>query len=385
MGKLTDTEIVNILSDLVRIKSVNDNEIEVCHYLQDLLAAHNIPAQIIKLSETRANLVAEIGEHGPVLAISGHMDVVSEGDISKWHYDPFVMTEVDGKLYGRGTADMKSGLAALVISMIQIQAAGTLNYGKIRLLATAGEEIVGEGAKAFHQQGYMDDVSALIIAEPSEDRIIYAHKGSMDIRVTSKGKAAHSSMPHLGFNAIKPLIKFVYTVDEGFKDFTQTNSLLGPPILNATIFKGGNQVNSLPEHAETEFNIRTIPEHASNQFISYFKRILQQVESTESQLVMDTYMSRPPVFTTGDNSLVQIAQTFAMKYLNTKLEAQASPGVTDAADLLVDKDEQFPFIMFGPGNVSQAHQVDEHVDKAIYLSFVKLFSEMFPTYLQNLK
>ncbi|SUM34980.1 succinyl-diaminopimelate desuccinylase [Staphylococcus gallinarum] len=140
MGKLTDTEIVNILSDLVRIKSVNDNEIEVCHYLQDLLAAHNIPAQIIKLSETRANLVAEIGEHGPVLAISGHMDVVSEGDISKWHYDPFVMTEVDGKLYGRGTADMKSGLAALVISMIQIQAAGTLNYGKIRLLATAGEE-----------------------------------------------------------------------------------------------------------------------------------------------------------------------------------------------------------------------------------------------------
>ena len=63
-----------------------------------------------------------------------------------------------------------------------------------------------------------------------------------------------------------------------------------------------------------------------------------------------------------------------------KLEAQASPGVTDAADLLVDKDEQFPFIMFGPGNVSQAHQVDEHVDKAIYLSFVKLFSEMFPTW-----
>ena len=80
-----------------------------------------------------------------------------------------------------------------------------------------------------------------------------------------------------------------------------------------------------------------------------------------------------------------MAQTFGMQYLNTQVEAQASPGVTDAADLLVDKDEHFPFIMFGPGNVSQAHQVDEHVDKSTYLSFVKLFSEMFPTYLQNLK
>lgn len=385
MGKLTDTEIVKVLSDLISIKSVNNHEIEVCYYLKDLLAAHGITSKIIQLSETRANLVAEIGEDGPVLGISGHMDVVSEGDALKWRYDPYVMTEVDGKLYGRGTADMKSGLAALVISMIHIHEAGTLTYGRIRLLATAGEEIVGEGAKAFHQQGYMDDVCALVIAEPSEDRIIYAHKGSMDIRVTSKGKAAHSSMPHLGFNAIKPLIQFVYNLDEGFKDFTQTNRLLGPPIMNATIFKGGNQVNSLPEYAETEFNIRTIPEHDNSQFISYFKRILHKIESPDTQITIDTYMSRPPVFTTGNNSLVKMAQTFGMQYLNTQLETQASPGVTDAADLLVDKDEHFPFIMFGPGNVSQAHQVDEHVDKSTYLSFVKLFSEMFPTYLQNLK
>lgn len=83
MSKITETEVVRILSNLISIKSVNENEIEVCNYLKELLDKHGITAKIIKLSETRANLVAEIGNNGPVLGISGHMDVVSEGDVSK--------------------------------------------------------------------------------------------------------------------------------------------------------------------------------------------------------------------------------------------------------------------------------------------------------------
>ncbi|SUM79268.1 succinyl-diaminopimelate desuccinylase [Staphylococcus cohnii] len=368
---------------MISIKSVNDNEIEVCEYLQKLLAEHDIKSDIIKINDSRANLVAEIGKDGPVLGISGHMDVVSAGDESKWTYDPFKLTEVDGKLYGRGSADMKSGLAALVISMIDIHDQNLLQHGKIRLLATAGEEIVGEGAKAFQDKGYMDDVDALVIAEPSQDRIIYAHKGSMDIRVTSRGKASHSSMPQLGFNAISPLVKFVYKADEGFEKFTKSNDLLGNAIMNATIFNGGNQVNSIPEHAESEFNIRTIPEHDNEQFISYFNEILKQVETEQTDIDIDTYMSRPPVYTTGQNQLAELAVEMGEKYLNTTLPTEASPGVTDASDLLVDKDENFSFIMYGPGAVSQAHQVDEHVEKDIYLTFVDLFTDFFSTYLNN--
>lgn len=346
MSIFTDQEKVDILGDIVSIRSVNDNEIEVCEYLQKLLADHNIESEIIKISETRANLVAEIGESGPILGVSGHMDVVSAGDESKWTYDPFKLTEVDDKLFGRGSADMKSGLAALVISMIDIHDQGLLQHGRIRLLATAGEEIAGEGAKAFHDKGYMDDVEALVIAEPSQDRIIYAHKGSMDIRITSRGKASHSSMPHLGFNAISPLVKFIYKADEGFTKFNQTNKLLGEPIMNATIFNGGNQVNSIPEHAESEFNIRTIPEHDNDQFISYFNEILKQIETDKTDIEIDTYMSRPPVYTTGQNSLIELAVKMGEKHLNTTLPTEASPGVTDASDLLVSKDENFSFIMY---------------------------------------
>lgn len=385
MSQFTEKDKLNLLKDLVKIESVNDNELEVCQYLHKLFQQHDINSEIIQLNDTRANLVAEIGTDGPVLGISGHMDVVAPGNKDNWTHDPFTLTEEDGKLYGRGAADMKSGLAAFVISMIDINTSQSLKHGRIRLLATAGEEIAGEGAKAFHDKGYMDDVDALVIAEPSEDRIIYAHKGSMDIRVISTGKAAHSSMPDLGFNAISPLVKFIYKIDEGFHKFDQTNETLGEPVLNATLFNGGTQVNSIPEYAESEFNIRTIPEHDNDQFISYFKEVLKEVETDKTDIEVDTYMSRPPVLTTGTNGLVKLAQNMGHQYLNADLEGLPSPGVTDASDLLQDKDENFPFIMFGPGHISQAHQVDEYVTKSTYLTFIDLFTEMFPSYLENLK
>ncbi|MEJ7490660.1 M20/M25/M40 family metallo-hydrolase, partial [Staphylococcus pettenkoferi] len=88
----------------------------------------------------RANLIASIGDGHPVVGISGHMDVVSEGDYGDWTYPPFELTEQDGFLYGRGTSDMKAGLAALVIAMIDIHERGLLEKGTIKLMATAGEE-----------------------------------------------------------------------------------------------------------------------------------------------------------------------------------------------------------------------------------------------------
>src|SRR5699024_12725930 len=97
----------------------------------------------------------------------------------------------------------------------------------------------------------------------------------------------------------------------------------------------------------------------------------------------DTYRKRSPVYTTGDTKLTELAVEMGEKYLNTTLPSEASPGVTDASDLVVDKDENFSFIMYGRGAVSQAHQVDEHVEKDVSLTFVDLFTDFFSTYLNN--
>lgn len=126
MAVFSEEQRLQIFKDLVAIQSVNTDEEKVSVYLKNLFEKHGISATIIPIDENRTDLKAEIGTGSPVLGVSGHMDVVSPGDTSKWTSDPFTLTERDGKLYGRGAADMKSGLAAMVIAMIEIHDQGLL-------------------------------------------------------------------------------------------------------------------------------------------------------------------------------------------------------------------------------------------------------------------
>ena len=192
---MNEMDKIKVLADIVEIPSVNDDEVSVAKYIRDLFAKYGIESKILKVKGNRANLVAEIGEKGPILGFSGHLDVVAAKESDGWHSDPFKLVERDGKLYGRGTSDMKSGVAAMIVSLIELQQKGLKN-GRIRLMLTMGEEIGEEGSAYFYEHGYMKDVSALVISEPTYYRIIYAEKGSLDLKITSRGKAAHSSMPN---------------------------------------------------------------------------------------------------------------------------------------------------------------------------------------------
>ncbi|HBI2134485.1 TPA: ArgE/DapE family deacylase, partial [Listeria monocytogenes] len=252
---------IQILKDLVNIDSTNGHEEQVANYLQKLLAEHGIESEKVQYDVDRASLVSEIGSSNEkVLAFSGHMDVVDAGDVSKWKFPPFEATEHEGKLYGRGATDMKSGLAAMVIAMIELHEEKQKLNGKIRLLATVGEEIGELGAEQLTQKGYADDLDGLIIGEPSGHRIVYAHKGSINYTVKSTGKNAHSSMPEYGVNAIDNLILFYNEIEKYVKSIDATNEILGDFIHNVTVIDGGNQVNSIPEKAQLQGNIRSIPE-----------------------------------------------------------------------------------------------------------------------------
>ncbi|MDJ1112555.1 ArgE/DapE family deacylase [Macrococcus sp. S115] len=406
MSIISEEEKVKILSDVIAIKSVNDNELSMCEYLQKLLSQYNIESTIEKINKSRANLIAEIGEGKPVLAFSGHMDVVSEGNSENWKYDPFEMTEEDGKLYGRGTADMKSGLVAMVIAMIEINNANLLQKGTIRLLATAGEEMEQKGSAQLYSNGYMDDVDALIIAEPSESMIAYAHKGSMNFRVTSRGKSSHSSAPFMGQNAIKPLIEVIREVENEFNhvlkdvefkvlDFSSlsdkvkkefnieiSSESLGSAILTNTIIQGGNQVNSIPEHAVAEFNARTVPEFDNDKMKQLFNKIIEK-HNKEGNLSLDIDLDLPSVATNENNRLVTLTKKHGENHLNMNLLVAPTMGVTDASNLLKDKDENFPFVMFGPGNPSLAHQTNEYVEQEKYIKFIEIFKQTALDYLNE--
>src|SRR5699024_1843645 len=156
MKTFSNEQALTILKDLIAIKSVNDHEKVVATYLHDLLAKYGIDSEIRTVHGDRANLVAEIGSGKPVLGVSGHMDVV-EAKENNWTSDPFTMIERDGLLFGRGITDMKAGLAAVVITMIELHQQGLPKKGTIRLLATMGEEIGEDGSKTLFSEGSMDD------------------------------------------------------------------------------------------------------------------------------------------------------------------------------------------------------------------------------------
>jgi len=412
MSVFTDNNKLKILSDLVSIKSVNDNEREVANYIKDLFNEHDIDSEIIEVEGNRVNLVAEIGSGSPVLGVTGHMDVVAATNEENWKYPPFELTEDDGRLYGRGSADMKSGLAALVIAMIEIKEQNLLKNGTVRFIATTGEESGQKGSAKIYEEGYMKDVEALLIPEPSEDVAIYSHKGSMNVSVKSTGKSAHSSAPFLGINAIDQLTPLMEEVKNevnqlneqtDFSSFDFSNTLdnykkgagdsiteeeirtvLSSTVINNTIISGGDQPNSIPDQAEVSFNIRTVPEISNQAIIDIFEKVVNKYnDQQDAEFEYEFFLNLNPVVTDGENELLPLITKMGKKYLNRDIQSTASIGVTDASNLLKGKDSSFPLAMFGPGITTLAHQVNEYVDKDIYLKFTDLFVELLSEYINK--
>lgn len=378
MKTFTEQEHIDILADIIAMKSVNDGEHEVALYIKDLLGQYGIESEIIPVEENRSNLIASVGSGSPVIGLSGHMDVVSAGNEAAWTSDPFVLAERDGKLYGRGTNDMKAGLLNIVLAMIEMKENGLLEEGKgsIKFMATVGEEVGGAGARQLYEEGHMDDVDYLWVTEPSVDDIIFSHKGSMNYRVDSIGEAAHSSMPHLGHNAIDTLAEFIVAMNDKFRSNAPSNETLGEFVINATIIEGGQQTNSIPESAHIEINSRTIPEFDNQKVKDTFEELAAEFNKDGERIIVTNTMDLESVFTDGKSSFVEHMVEVGEKALGWELPIIGSPGVTDAANLLKDKDPSFGFAMFGPGETRMAHKVDEYVDKDIYVKFTKIIQEV---------
>ncbi|SUL37195.1 succinyl-diaminopimelate desuccinylase [Staphylococcus aureus] len=396
----------SLLADIVELQTENNNEIDVCNYLTDLFDKYDIKSEILKVNEHRANIVAEIGNGSPILALSGHMDVVDAGNQDNWSYPPFQLTEKDGKLYGRGTTDMKGGLMALVVSLIELKEQNELPHGTIRLLATAGEEKEQEGAKLLADKGYLDDVDGLIIAEPTGSGIYYAHKGSMSCKVTATGKAVHSSVPFIGDNAIDTLLEFYNLFKEKYSELKQQDtkheldvapmfkSLIGKEISEedanyasgltavCSIINGGKQFNSVPDEASLEFNVRPVPEYDNDFIESFFQNIINDVDS--NKLSLDIPSNHRPVTSDKNSKLITTIKDVASSYVEQdEIFVSALVGATDASSFLGDNKDNVDLAIFGPGNPLMAHQIDEYIEKDMYLKYIDIFKEASIQYLKE--
>ncbi|MBA1434754.1 ArgE/DapE family deacylase [Bombilactobacillus bombi] len=399
---MNEAEKIDILSKLVSFKSVNDHEKQVAEYLQSLFKKHGIESHLVPVNGDRANLVAEIGSGKPILGVSGHMDVV-DVQAQNWKTDPFQLTAKDDKLYGRGATDMKSGLAAMVIALIELKQNHEPFKGTIRFMATAGEEVGQEGAEVLQKSGYMKDIDSLLIGEPTGYLTVYASKGELDIDLQSLGKAAHSSMPALGNNAVEHLINVINQIKAQLQKpmADATNSVLGKTIFNVDVIEGGTQPNAIPGHAKAVLNIRTIPELSNQKILDLIQEVLDNYNATTSgKVTMEVGMNIIPILGNKNSKLLKLVQKIGQPYLQKQnyttdqikqFEQQAKlsgipfsadeilavgvSGGTDASKFFIDQPNNCNYVVFGPGN-NNAHQDNEYVSKTMYLDFIEIFKQI---------
>ena len=400
-------EKVQILRDLVSINTVGGNELEAAQYLKSVFDKYGIKNEVRPLQDNRANLVAEIGSGKPVLVVSGHLDVVAVNE-QEWQSNPFTLTEKDGQFYGRGTADMKSGMAAFVIAMIEAQQAQQPQHGTVRLLATADEEVGEIGAAALYEDGAMKDADALLLGEPTGYLLVHTHTGAVDLQIKAHGQAAHSSRPQTGINAVENLIEVLDLIKNNVLKATQytiSPVLHKPTLFNIDCFHGGEQVNTIPSVAEAEVNIRTISEYPNDQIIDIVnKSITTYNELNKGQITYKVTTNLIPISGNPDSRLIKLIQKIAQPYYQAlndtpekiqqhqhaaelmgvpyaadKILAIGAMGGTDASKLLYDCPRGADYVIFGPGNETP-HQSNEHISQQMFFDFIDIYRQLFTDY-----
>lgn len=374
---MTKEEQLNILKKIISIQTVNQNEVELADYIAGLFQPYvgkNVKIEKVNYAPGRDNLVVTIGNGGKVLGYSGHMDVVDPGDLDAWATDPFKPVVKDGKLYGRGACDMKSGLSALVVALLEMLEKGEQLPGTIKLLATVGEETGNYGAAELTKQGFADDLDGLVIAEPRDDlkTVTYACKGVIDYHVTSVGKAAHSSRPQMGINAIDNLFEFAKQAKAALAKFDHEDPALGKLTHVISLISGGEQINSVPSEAKLGGNIRTIPEYPNQVVYDTLEKIIADLNQQPGfDLSIKYTFPEEPMGGDPDSPLIKQIQQVANETLGFTPGVGTSTGANDGQEFTQSK-KDFTSVIIGPGG-DMSHMPNEYVNLDAYYNAIEFY------------
>lgn len=354
----TVPDVIELTQKLIQVDTTaaTTNERMVLEDIASMFEKHGFTctfSQYDPESPAKCSLIAESNPKatGEALCLGGHIDVVPFGS-TPWKVEPLSGEVKDGILYGRGSTDMKGGMAAMICAAINM--AHKLNGANLVVHVYGGEELglLGSRHLAVNQPETLDKIGAVVVGEPTGLQVQAGHKGVLWIRLFTSGTTAHASMPDVGDNA---LAKILPTANR-LKDYDPqvSHPYLGKSTAVLSRLHSGLNTNSVPDGAVMDMDVRTVAGQTN-------ESVLEQVRAlADSEVTIEAAADIPPLWTDPEhpwcvrvNNIVQAATTHG-KGIGTAVFA------TDGSALRLCLKEA-PILVLGPGAQNMAHQVDEHV------------------------
>ncbi|MBQ4552197.1 MAG: M20 family metallopeptidase [Clostridia bacterium] len=351
----------DLLSRMIACNTTNPDgkEEALSQLLCDEMKKMGMKAQVQPIIPQRANVIGEIGEGEKALLLNGHLDVVPA--VGEWSSDPFVMTERDGKFFGRGTADMKGPIAAMMTAMKWHLENTERLPGRVKMAFDADEELGTIGIHKLLEEDH-DQYLGAVIGEPSMLEVCVTHKGLIRMRVNLHGKGAHASTPKAGVNSIEKAADAIIALRAANEELGQKeHPLLPRRTLTVTMIEGGEKENVIPSYCSFLLDIRPFPGDTYADMEALVNKHLQPLKEKDPDFnytltkVMDVFPGELPTDHPWTKKVVSIHNA-------------AFGGDTKARDFGATCEQCFllakgiPTVICGPGSMAQAHIVDEYID-----------------------
>lgn len=303
--------------------------------------------------------------NGPTILLAGHLDTVGVDG----YVDPFEPTVKDGHIYGRGSCDMKAGLAAYLEVVRHLQRSGTTLDGDLIIAGVIDEEHAMAGSTHFGRTG--PQVDCAIVAEPTLLSMSAAHKGQLLTTIQTKGLAAHSSLPQNGRNAVYHMGAVLAALQDYARDVSQRppDPVCGAPSFSVGVIRGGDNACSVPDFCEIDVDRRIIPGESSAAVLQELHDALAKAKEIEPDLdyqIATPFLDLPPLDTNIDAPVMRAMRAACMAVTGWA-EVAAFPGSTDAPNF------GCPTIICGPGDLAQCHSLNEYVSIAQIEDAVRIY------------
>jgi succinyl-diaminopimelate desuccinylase len=384
---LDEDGVVALTRALVRVRSVNDpaagcSEAAAAEVVLRQMRSWGWTPRVEEVAPGRPNVVAVVEGvgPGPTLMFEGHTDVVTEGDRRSWTVDPYGAELRAGRIWGRGSADMKSGLAAMLHAVRALQLAGF--PGRVVVAALVDEEGLMLGAKHFARtwrEQIGGRIDGVIVCEPEDGEVCAVAKGAVRLRIGLTGAMAHGAMPQHARNPIPvaaQVVPALAAIERRLLAEHGAHEHLGPAYLTPTVLLAGDtdQMNVIPARAVLCVDVRTVPgvDHAA--LIADVTAAAREAAAPAGVTVdVEVVDDRPPVDTPRTAPVVVALAAAHESVTGQPARYGGVPGATDGT--ILSRDAGLDTVVYGPGGKWIAHQADEYVEVADVLRAAQVYAE----------